>query len=289
MPFLDEEEHLPATLASLERQDRRPDRLVLVDDGSGDRSGAIADDFAAAHDWVRAVHRPRKPPSRDRLATAGEWVAFTETVAALEEPWDVVAKLDADLDLPPCAIAHLLERLAGDDRLGLAGCYLREATPEGPTARLQIPETHVHGATKFYRRACWEQIAPIPPILGWDTIDEVAAEVAGWRVRTFALPCGDPLHLRPRASHDGRLRGIRRFGECAYAFGEPAPIALLQAARQMREPPRMLGGANYALGWATAAARRRPRAAPELRAHVRRTQWRKIALRLGRGRWTNVG
>ena len=38
---------------------------------------------------------------------------------------------------------------------------------------------------KIYRRACWEQISPLIKAPGWDTIDEVKANMHGWKTRTF--------------------------------------------------------------------------------------------------------
>ena len=36
VPFLDEADHLPVFLASIEAQQRPPDELLLIDDGSTD-------------------------------------------------------------------------------------------------------------------------------------------------------------------------------------------------------------------------------------------------------------
>lgn len=280
VPFLNEERCLGELLRSISTQDRLPDRVMLVDDGSSDGSVAQAEEFAARHPFALALRRPRQERTRDRLAQASELRAFQWAVEELGDDWDIVAKLDADLRLPPCTFRELLDRLDEDPRLGIAGSFLAEEQPEGHLARLQNNGRHVHGATKFYRRACWEQIAPLPPILGWDTIDEIRAQMRGWRTASFALPGGDPVHLRPRGSYDGQLRGFRRWGECAYAFGSPASFVLLQAGRYMRQPPRILGGAHYALGWIAAAVRRQPRAEAELLAHIRRTQRGQIVRRL---------
>jgi hypothetical protein len=282
VPFLNEAEHLGRLLASIDAQERRPDELLLVDDGSRDESFAIASAFSDEHPYARALRRPPREDAGDRLARAAELVAFRWAVEQLSDQWDVVAKLDADLELPPITFGYLLDRLAEDPRLGLAGTFLTEDGPEG-LHRITIPERHVHGATKFYRRACFEQIAPIPAILGWDTIDEATAQMHGWTTRSFALPGGDPLHLRPRGAYDGTLRAHRRWGECAYAFGEPLGVSVLLGLRQLADPPRVTGSINYVAGWLGAALRREPRAAADVRASVRRDQWARVRGRL-RGR-----
>ena len=73
--------------------------------------------------------------------------------------------------------------------------------------RVRIGAGHVHGATKFFRRACWEQISPVPPILGWDTIDESTARMRGWRTQSFAMPDGDPERNETQAREALLSRG----------------------------------------------------------------------------------
>jgi poly-beta-1,6-N-acetyl-D-glucosamine synthase len=287
VPFLNEAHHLPRFLESVVAQTRPLDQLLLVDDGSTDGSYAIAVEFAASHSDVLALRRPLRPARRDRLIEADEFRAFVWGVERLEEPWDVVAKLDGDLQLAPGTIALIEHRLALDPQLGLAGSYLTEVDPSGAWTRLRIRPEHVHGATKFYRRQCLEDIAPIPPIIGWDTIDEVKARTRGWRTQSFAVPGGDPLHLRRRATHDGVARGHRRSGQGAYAIGQhPLHVALI-ALRHVTDAPGLSGAVNYLAGWTTAALRRSPRAEPDVRAYVQRDELLRIrrrALGLGRRR-----
>jgi poly-beta-1,6-N-acetyl-D-glucosamine synthase len=280
VPFLNEREHLPEFLASLSAQTRQPDRVLLVDDGSTDGSHEPAAEFAAAHEWAQLLRRPAHAAERDRLASAKELEAFKWAVGQLDVEWDVLGKLDADIRLTPRTLEALLGELERDERLGLAGSYLQE---DG--ARIRIGEGHVHGATKFFRRACWEEIAPVPAILGWDTIDEFTARMRGWRTQTFAMPDGDPEHLRPRGTHDGLLRGYRRWGECSYALGEsPLHVALYSVRQMATERPRVAGGASYAAGYAGAALRRMPRADADVRAAVKHEQKQRIKARILRSR-----
>ena len=276
VPFLNEREFLPDFLASLAAQTLLPARLLLVDDGSADGSHELASEFAAGHAWARLVRRPPRPPERDRLASAKELEAFQWAVEQLDVQWDVVGKLDADLRLTPRTLETLMGELERDERLGLAGSYLEENG-----SRIRIGAGHVHGATKFFRRRCWEEIQPVPPILGWDTIDEFTARMRGWQTQSFAMPDGDPEHLRPRGTYDGLLRGYRRWGECSYALGEsPLHVALYTLRQMATERPRVAGGASYAAGYAGAALRRAPRAEAAVRASVRREQKQRIKARI---------
>jgi biofilm PGA synthesis N-glycosyltransferase PgaC len=136
---------------------------------------------------------------------------------------------------------------------------------------------------------------PLPHILGWETIDEVRARMHGWRTRSFPMPSGDPLILRPTGTHDGGLRGFRRGGRYAYPYGAHPLHMLASAVVRARDRPRLLGGMNYLIGWAGAALGRCPRAEPEVRRTVRReniARLRRIAAlgaRLRRSSPVNIG
>ena len=280
VPFRDEERFLPTFLASVESQHRHPDRLYLVDDGSADASPSIARAFAARHPWAHALRRPPTDMGRDRLAAAAELLAFQWAVDRLEEPYDVIAKLDADLELPPDFFAELDMRFTADPRLGMAGAHIRDAGPAGRGRRLRCPPGHVQGMTKLYRRECFEDIAPLPPILGWDTIDEARARMRNWRTETFALPHGDVVHLRRMGSGQGVLRGYRRAGVAAHGYGSSPLLVALAGLSRMRDRPVIVAGLNYLAGWLGAAARRQPRAEPRVRAFVRREQHQRVRRRL---------
>jgi len=278
--FQNEERFLETALASIEGQTRRPDRLLLVDDGSSDGSSEIAASFAAAHDYARVLTRDAPPPRADRLDGGAAVIAFQAGVAQLDIDWDIVAKLDADIDLNPRTFRTMEHAFVDDPALGVAGPYLSTRDHDGRLVRQRGPEYHVEGPTTFYRRACFEQISPLPAMLGWDTIDELRARMRGWKTRSIAIPGGDPVHLRPMGEHSGYRRSYRRWGECAYRYGEHPLAVLLIGARRLGDDPPVVGGVNYVVGWMSAAARRVPRAEPELRAYVRRDQMRRIGRRL---------
>lgn len=271
--FLNERVHLPTFLASLASQRRFPDLLVLIDDGSVDDSPAIASEFASARENVRVLRRPRRAAASDRLAEAAELRSFQWGLSELAQDWDIAVKMDADLELGPDLFAAMERAFLAAPELGIAGVQLSIVDPRsGKRVRERCPPNHVRGATKFYRRACLEEISPVPTILGWDTIDEIHARRCGWRTASLACPGGEALHLRPTGTIDGALRAQYRWGACAYGIGQHPAWVALSAARRLGDRPRALGALLFLAGWARAALRRSPRAAPEVRAFGRREE-----------------
>jgi biofilm PGA synthesis N-glycosyltransferase PgaC len=268
--FQNEGDHLPLLLRSLDAQTEPPEQVLFVDDGSDDGSPALVTEYERIHPTARVLTRERRAPTRDRLADAPELRAFIAGVATLAEPWDVVAKLDGDLELSPTLFADVRAQVRSDPRLGITGSYLSVIDDEGVPRREPHPEHHVRGPNKFYRRACYEQITPLPPQLGWDTLDDLRARARGWRTRSFAATGGDTVHLRRTGTHDGLLRAFRRHGFCAWACGTHPLAVLLGAVRRTVIRPYLFAGVSYLWGWASAGIRGYPRVEPETRAFARR-------------------
>lgn len=83
----DEEEKLPAALATMREIDYPNLEVIAVDDRSQDATGRILDDFAAAHPRLRVVHVTQlpacwlgKPHALQKAyeASTGEWLLFTD-------------------------------------------------------------------------------------------------------------------------------------------------------------------------------------------------------------------
>lgn len=276
VPFLNEERHLPELLASVAAQVRPPDELLLVDDGSSDGSLRIAQAFEAEHPYARALKRPPRASERDRLATAAELKAFQWGVDRLEQTPAILAKLDADLRLAPSLFLTVEHAFAVDPGLGMTGSYLAIEDRSGRLRREYNPPDHIRGPNKFYRWRCYEEIQPLEAHLGWDTVDELKARMRGWATRSLELPDGDPVHLRPTGLHDGRLRASRRWGVCAWGYGQHPAFVVGGGILRFAYRPYVLAGLSYILGWVVAAVRRAPRAGADVRAFARREKARVV-------------
>ena len=127
MPAYNEEDNLPLAVA----QAREPLgaiapawEIVVVNDGSGDRTAAIADELAAADARVRAVHHPQNRGLGAAIATGFD--------AARGE---VLIYCDADLPFEMSALPEayaVLEREGAD----VVACYRLDREGDGPRRKL---------------------------------------------------------------------------------------------------------------------------------------------------------
>ena len=87
VPTYNGERHLGECLDSVAAQTCQDFELIVVDDGSIDGSGAIADAFAATHGNVRVLHNPNEGPllarRRGLRSAQGQYVVFLDSDDAL--------------------------------------------------------------------------------------------------------------------------------------------------------------------------------------------------------------
>jgi len=114
-PCRDEEQFVRITLDSVIKQTYRPDLWIIVDDGSRDRTAEIVAAYAARHLWIRLVRRER---GGSRQLGPGVVNAFNAGLAALgDEPFDVIAKMDCDLEFGAETFAAIM-KLFDDPEVG---------------------------------------------------------------------------------------------------------------------------------------------------------------------------
>jgi len=91
-------------------------RVLVVDDGSPDGTGALADAMAERHDWVRVLHRTEK---------GGIGPAYLAGFAhALEQGAGYVMEMDSDFSHDPADLARLLAAARGEADLVLGSRYV---------------------------------------------------------------------------------------------------------------------------------------------------------------------
>lgn len=141
VPAFDEEDRLPTTLAALARQTDRDLHLVVVDNGSTDRTGAIARAYAADAPFpVTVLDEPEK----------GVGCAVDTGVRyAIAHGAQVVARTDADCVPRPDWTAVARAALDGGAEL-VCGAIVARGDEHGPVGRA-VFATLVRAAALFGR------------------------------------------------------------------------------------------------------------------------------------------
>lgn len=261
-PVRDEAANLRRLAAALASQARRPERWVIIDDGSQDGTVELARELADEHPWIVL-------PTRAAHAAGDLWrgrregrdlIAFRAGVQALEAATpDVVVKVDADVSFAPDFFERLLERFDAEPLLGIAGgaCYEQE---DGRWVRRRVMPTHPRGATRAYRRACLDDMLALEPRMGWDGLDEVRVQLRGYTTRSFVdLPF---RHHRPEGGRERNRFGAHvAHGRASWYMGYRPSYLGLRTLFRLREDVTAAGLVFGYLAEATSGRARYPETA----------------------------
>ena len=283
-PCRNEAAYMEKTLASVAAQTARPDVWIIVDDGSSDGSSEMLARFAQTHDWVRIVD---KPDRGFRAVGPGVIEAFYHGLDTVDiNDFDIVTKLDLDLDLPPRYFEILIERMKENPRLGTASGKPYFRGSDGVLRSERRGDEMSVGMTKVYRVDCFNDIGGFVREVMWDGIDCHKCRQRGWIAVSWDEPDLRFEHLRPMgSSQKGILTGRARHGYGQYFMGSDPLYFLATAIFRMRDKPYIIGGLMTVWGFAKAVATSQEKLGdPALRAFIRSYQRR--ALVVGKARAT---
>jgi hypothetical protein len=251
-PARNEEKYISKTLDSMVAQTLLPERWVIVNDGSTDRTLGIIQSYARRYPWIEQMIRPQR---LDR-SFAGKVYAFNaglERVQALE--FEVIGNLDADLSFDCEYLEFLIEKFAEDPKLGVAGTPFTE---DGgyDTARDSFEgENHVAGGCQLFRRQCFAEVGGyIPnPAGGIDWIAVTTARMKGWRTRSFPQKRFHHHRALGTAGKSGVAASFSYGGKDYYLGGSPMWQLFRVAYRCTKQP---IEGLALLSGYCWAAIRR---------------------------------
>jgi biofilm PGA synthesis N-glycosyltransferase PgaC len=270
-PSRDEELYLEGTIESVLRQTILPQQWVIVDDGSTDATSAIIEKYARQYPWIRTFRRH----DRGFRSSGGGVEAFLEAYPQLTSlDWEFLVNLDGDVTFAPDYFEKCFAYFRKWPQLGIGGGTIYDKI--GDRLFLEkAPAFHVRGATKIYRRACWEKLEGLLPGLGWDTVDEIRANHLGWMTRTF--PDLQLIHHRATGDALGTWNTALKDGQADYIVGYHPIFFAVRCARSLFRSPYFLKGVGLACGFLGAMAKGVPRMSNrELRDYLRQQQLRRL-------------
>lgn len=280
MPARNEADYIEKTIASVIGQTKLPERFVIVNDASTDRTGEMARAAAARFPWIEVIDCP----PRDERSFAGKVHAFNAGLARLRDvPYEIVGNLDADISFEPDYFEFLLRKFEEMPRLGVAGTAMREEAYDALTDSFY----HIHdvfGACQLFRRTCFEEVGGYTPVK-WGGIDWIAVRMAryrGWETRSFLEKTF--FHHRPMGATETNIWKARfDYGRKDYFLGNHPLWQVFRVAFQMLKRPYAIGGLILLYGYVHSLIMRVERPVPpELLRFHRREQVQRLKALLGR-------
>jgi glycosyltransferase involved in cell wall biosynthesis len=246
-PVRNEEEFIETTIKSVINQDHLPSEFIIVDDGSTDSTPEIIQRYTSIYNWIKVVHRPKG----EHRPGGGVVEAFYAGFDIIEtKDWNFVIKLDGDVEFAPDYFSKQIERFEENPKLGISSGKTYQ--PKGNKLVLdKMPDDHTRGPAKMYKRDCWNDIGGLPRVLGWDTLDELKAQVLGWETRSFAdLKL---IHFKPIGYKQKKIvkREVKA-GERQHYLGYHPAFALSRGIYRMFQKPYLIAGVLNIYGFIAA-------------------------------------
>jgi glycosyltransferase involved in cell wall biosynthesis len=252
IPAHNEEAFIALTLDSLISQTVLPKKIVVVNDNSTDKTAEIVTAYDNDNPFITLVNK-----TSEAIHLPGSKViqAFHKGFETLDENYDVIVKLDADLILPNNYFETILSIFKNDATIGMAGGFAYiEKNGEWILENL-TDKDHIRGAFKAYRKECFLQIGNLKPAMGWDTVDELLSKFYGWKVVTDATLL--VKHLKPTGANYNKTARYKQ-GEAFYTLGYGFLITSIASAKLAMMKKKPLLFIDYIKGYWKAKAAKTP-------------------------------
>ena len=252
IPTYNEEQFIGLTLQSLADQTVLPTKVIVVNDNSTDSTPEIVLAFAEKNPWISLV---TKTSSAIHLPGSKVIQAFQKGLESIDEDYDLIVKVDADLIFPSNYFESIIQHFESDATIGMVGgfCYI-EKNGEWILENL-TDKDHIRGALKAYRKATFKQIGGLRAQMGWDTVDELLCKFHNWKVVTDESL--HVKHLKPTGANYNKTARYKQ-GEAFYTLGYGfiiTAIASLKLALRKGKPFLFI---DYLIGFWKAKLSKKP-------------------------------
>ncbi|WP_307450499.1 MULTISPECIES: glycosyltransferase [Chryseobacterium] len=233
IPAHNEENNLGFTLKALQQQSYGDFKIVVVNDGSTDRTSDIISQFTDTDSRFGTIsleksgHQPGSKVVR----------AFKKGLETQKmEDYGIICKFDADIIPPEHYLETVAEAFERHPDYGLVGGLLYVEKENNWVYEGNSNRHHVRGPVKAYRKECFMAMGGLRETLGWDNIDSILLEHLGWK--EIVLP---ELHVKliKTKGADYTIRPAEYYGKYFYFLGlnrTLAYIASLKEAFKSRSP-----------------------------------------------------
>jgi glycosyltransferase involved in cell wall biosynthesis len=233
IPAHNEEAFIGLTLQSLITQTVLPKKVVVVNDNSTDKTAEIVLAFAKENPCITLINK-----TSEAIHLPGSKViqAFHKGFETLDNNYDIIIKLDADLIMPDNYFERIATIFGKDSNVGMAGGFAYIEKNGHWILENLTDKDHIRGAFKAYRKEFFIQMGNLKPAMGWDTVDELLAKYYGWKVVTDASLI--VKHLKPTGANYNKTARYKQ-GEAFYTLGYGFFITAIASAKlaMMKKKP----------------------------------------------------
>lgn len=226
IPAHNEENNLPFTLDSLQRQRFKDFKTVIVNDGSTDNTSGVIKKYTDQDqrfetiDLQKSLHQPGS-----KVVNAFKKGLGTQRL----EDFDVICKFDSDVIFPENYLEKIEESFQNNSDYGLVGGLLYVEKNGNWVYEGNSNKHHVRGPVKAYRKESFVQMNGIRETLGWDNIDAILLQNLGWK--EVVLP---DLHVRliKVKGADYTIKPAEYYGKYFYFLGLNRFLAYVAAFKE---------------------------------------------------------
>ncbi len=275
IPAHNEAKFIGLTLQSILDQTALPSKIIVVNDGSTDETEKIVVEFTKNNNFITLINK-----NSEAIHLPGSKViqAFNYGLETLDNDYDFIVKVDADLIFPKNYFETIMQHFQSDDTIGMAGGFAYINKNDNWILENLTDKDHIRGAFKAYRKATFIQIGGLKSAMGWDTVDELLCKFYHWKVITDENL--KVKHLKPTGANYNKLARYKQ-GEAFYSLGYGfliTAIASLKLAIRKKQPFLFL---DYLKGFWKAKSAKKPLLVTEVQAiFIRKYRWQKMKKKL---------
>lgn len=259
-PARNEADLIENTIKCVVAQTVKPQKWVIVSDGSTDETDDIVKRYQDGNPWIELV-RMAERRERHFAGKVGAFKAGYDHVKNVE--YEIVGNLDADITFDKGYFEFLLNRFRETAKLGVAGTPFVENNKTYDYRYVSVE--HVSGACQLFRRECFEEIGGYQPMKagGIDLVAVTTARMKGWETRSF---------LEKTCEHHRKLgsasrKGLRQFvhdGRLEYLLGVHPLWEIFRCGLYLTRKPYIAGGVSTMAGYCWTALRESRAVSPEI-------------------------
>lgn len=241
--------YIEKTLRSVLNQTIKPERWIIVSDGSTDLTNTIVEQFINKNNFIDLI---ALPPKKERNFSS-KVNALNQALKKLEGiDFDFIGNLDADVTIDKSYYEDVLRKFEANSKLGVAGGIIFDCIGDKMYPQ-NISLNTVAGAIQVFRKECFEKIGYYTPFKygGEDAYMELMAKKNGWEVQTLAEL--QVLHHRPTGTGMGSLtKANLRGGKMFYTLGYSPVFLLVRCFYRIFDKPVLIGSILNILGYFSA-------------------------------------